>query len=487
MAFSNYDSKLTLEKILNMGENYAFDRKSAGISIKKLAEAMIGFANAEGGLIVLGVKARQIEGILSQGNVKINDFLQCGFLKCHPSLNFKSERIEVTKPNGKLDEIILLHIEPSVDVVHKTEADEVFFRIGDETVELNFDQRTDLEYAKGSRLYEEQLVEDCTFEDLDISTLQKYMEALEFDGNIEELLRARRFMKGEKFTVAAALLFAKYPTAFVPSAKLRFFRYEGTEAQVGTSMNISKQKTFEAPLPRLIEESRNFIATQLREFTALDPQTGRFVSVLEYPPFAWQEGIVNAIVHRAYNIHGDDIKVFMFDNRIEIHSPGTLPNIVNVENIRYTRYSRNPKVARVLTELGWVRELNEGVKRIFHDMSHYFLDKPIYRETNSSVILTLNNNILMRKKRQEERVSALFTEDMWATFTEEEKIAIQLTFAQNSLKTKELSEKLGKGLQAARRILNNLEEKKILEKISSSITDPNSYYILNIPATEEEA
>jgi len=467
---------------LNSDESYLFDKKSADISISKLAEAMIGFANADGGVIAIGIKDRKLQGVLSQGNTKVNDFLQCGFLKCQPPVNYKQERISVIKSNGKSDEIILLHIEPSVDVVHKTEADAVFSRIGDETTKLNFEQRIGLEYSKGSRLYEEQLIEGCTFEDLDEEVLNRYKATLDFGGSYEELLLARRFVRHQnnelKFTVAAVLLFTKFPTAFIPSAKVRFFRYEGIEAQVGTSMNISKQKTFEGPLPKLIENSRAFISTQLREFTALDKNTGKFVSVPEYPPFAWQEGVINAIVHRAYNIHGDDIKIFMFDDRIEVHSPGKFLNIVTTENIKDTRYSRNPKVARVLTELGWVRELNEGVKRIYRDMEHYFLEDPIYKETNTNVVLILRNNILMRQKRKEERLSSLFSE-RWESLTPDEKLAIEIVFAQNSLKTKEFSEKLGKGLQATRRILNNLEGKSILEKIASSTTDPNSYYVLN--------
>ena len=58
----------------------------------------------------------------------------------------------------------------------------------------------------------------------------------------------------------------------------------------------------------------------------------------------------------------------MFDDRLEIYSPGKLPNIVTVENIKHERFYRNPRIARTLTEFGWVREMNEGVKRIYSEM-----------------------------------------------------------------------------------------------------------------------
>ena len=71
------------------------------------------------------------------------------------------------------------------------------------------------------------------------------------------------------------------------------------------------------------------------------------------------------MTHRDYSFRGDYIRVSMFDDRLEILSPGALPNIVMLDNMRTTRYSRNPRIARTLLEFGWVRELNEGVKRIY--------------------------------------------------------------------------------------------------------------------------
>ena len=83
----------------------------------------------------------------------------------------------------------------------------------------------------------------------------------------------------------------------------------------------------------------------------------------------------------------------MYDDRLEIFSPGKLPNLVTVENIRETRFSRNPQIARVFTEFGLVRGLNDGVKRIYADMKEQNLDSPIYTESDKSVTLILKNRI----------------------------------------------------------------------------------------------
>lgn len=179
-------------------------------------------------------------------------------------------------------------------------------------------------------------------------------------------------------TNAAVLLFADNIRQFYPNCRIRFLKYDGNSAQVGTKINLIKDVNIEEPILRIIDKAKEFIGTQLREFTALNQETGRFQVVPEYPEFAWQEGIVNAVTHREYALTGAFITVTMYDDRLEIKSPGKLPSIVTVENIMNTRFSRNSKIARVLTEMGWVRELNEGVKRIYSDMADFFLDEPVF-------------------------------------------------------------------------------------------------------------
>ncbi|MEM5621497.1 ATP-binding protein [Bacillus thuringiensis] len=357
----------SVEELLTMPEGQYFDRKSARIPLTKLSEAIVGFANADGGTIAIGIDNRKIEGIDAQGNQKINDFIQCAFDKCIPSIKIQHQFLNVVKENGNEDRLLIIEIESSVNQLHTTTSDTAYLRVGDETIKLNHEQRTNLEYDKGTRLYEDSIIEDCTFDDLDIDLINEYKSVVNFNGeDLNRLLFARGFAKrtpeGFKYTVAGVLMFCKYPTAFIPGAKVRFIRYEGKSAETGTRMNIIKQETFDDPIPTLIEKVKLIVQSQLREFTALDRPTGKFHSVPEYPIFAWQEGIVNAVTHRAYNIHGDDIKIIMYDDRLEIISPGKLPNIVSVKNIKEVRYSRNPKIARALTEIGWVRELGEGVK-----------------------------------------------------------------------------------------------------------------------------
>ncbi|MDV6378207.1 transcriptional regulator [Sporosarcina sp. GW1-11] len=278
-------------------------------------------------------------------------------------------------------------------------------------------------------------------------------------------------------TAAAALLFAKYPMRFFPNSRIRFIRYEGSREEVGTAMNIIKQSTIEGPLPVMLEQAKKFISSQLRDFTSLDPLSGKFATVPEYPEFAWLEGVVNAVTHRAYNIMGDDIKIKMFDDRLEISSPGRFPHIVNRDNIKQVRYSRNSRIARALTDFRWVRELGEGVKRMYKEMEDFFLDAPEYTESESSVILTLKNNVVMRRIRKEERISSLIS-PAWDDLNDYEKMAIEIVYNRGRITTNQLHQFSGRSKNFCTKTLKELCEKEILTHISTSPTDPNQYYTL---------
>lgn len=410
MICSQINPLFTLEYMQTEHENKYFDRKSAQIRIVDLAPLITAFANADGGTIVIGIsdKNHKIEGINSIGEEKINGFINAPKDFCKPMPGFQEEFLDITNAAGDPDRLLLLHISGSVDQVIRTMKDSTFLRIGDRTKELLGDNLRNLEYSKNMRHYEDELNHDAKISDLDEELIEGYKKlvgAEEID--TERILQARGFLKeqdGRKYlTNAAVLLFAQDIQQFYPNCRIRFIRYDGSFARVGTEINITRDFNIEYSLLRIIDKAKEFISTQLREFTALDEKTGRFYNIPEYPEFAWLEGIVNAVTHREYAMTGSFIKISMYDDRLEIESPGKLPNIVTIDNIRDTRYSRNPRISRVLTEFGWVRELNEGVKRIYTDMEKLFLDEPIYSEPEQSVRLVLKNNIVMRKHRQKHR------------------------------------------------------------------------------------
>ena len=137
-------------------------------------------------------------------------------------------------------------------------------------------------------------------------------------------------------------------------------------------------------------------------------------------------------------------------------------------------------IARVLSELGWVKELNEGVKRIYEEMENFFLKAPEYSEPNdNSVLLRLDNNIIMRQIRNNERMERLFEKGIWNSLNDDEKTIIYIVYREGKITNKQVTEVLKRSPGYCRNLLNNLKELEILLWRGSSSNDPTQYYELN--------
>lgn len=191
-----------------------------------------------------------------------------------------------------------------------------------------------------------------------------------------------------------------------------------------------------------------------------------------------KNGVTNAVTHRNYAISGEHTKIFIYDDRMEILSPGDLPGIVTINNIKEKRYARNPIISRTLTELGVVRKLNEGVSRIYREMSDLFLEEPIYIEDKgSSLKLVLKNNIVMRSKRKNE----LLLKDnninqKWKNLNIIEQKTIQFIFDKGDVMTHQIAEYIERDRKTAQRILKKLENEGLIEWVGTSNKDPKKIY-----------
>lgn len=476
------------KKLLTKPEGRYYDRKALQYDIKKLANTLIAFANADGGTVVLGIKNKQFEGLNKFSNTKINDFLQVGMDLIKPALKVHSKFQKVIV-NGKEDRILLLHVDPVAEYVFTNNKDEVYLRVGDETKKLSYKEIESLNYSKGIRSYEKKTVDDIVLDDLDDEVLESYKKLVNYNGNdIWKLLFAKglanRIIHADKtydykLNVAGTLMFAQNPSMFIPGARIRFIRYSGTKTGVGENLDVIKEELIDGPLPKIIDKADKIVKSQLREFTSLNIETGKFETVPEYPSGTWLEGIVNAVTHRAYNLNGDDIRIIMYDDRIVIHSPGDLPSIVTVDNIRKTHYSRNPYIARALVVFGRVREFGEGVNRMYENMEEYFLDDPEYKVTSVSTELILKNNIVMRNSRRNEELSKIVDYN-WEDLSYVKRAALIYTYEHERLRPKEFIDSNSKIHSAnARKNLRELVEMGILERVAEYPTSPNAYYKFN--------
>ena len=364
---------MTIQKIQTRKEDQTFDCKSIQIDPKALAIPIVAFANADGGVIAIGVsdKSRKIEGI-NQHIDKLNELLRVPFDFCNPSISVTYTYVPCTDKDGNENRILLMHI-PASSSLHTNQADEAFMRVGDKSRKLTFDERLQLMYDKGERSFEDTAVYGATIEDIDMDAVARYVSLLGYSKSPLTYLRENNHFvttnkSGEEVvSVACMLLFGKNPQLFFPRARTRFIRYKGVDEKVGTEMNVIKDVTFEGTILHQIEKTVEYLETQVAEHTFLG-QAGKFITRRDYPKFVIQEMVVNACCHRAYNIRGTEIQIKMFDNRIVFESPGKLPGMVRPSNIRHTHFSRNPKIAAFLKAYNYVKEYGEGVDRMCREL-----------------------------------------------------------------------------------------------------------------------
>ena len=237
-----------------------------------------------------------------------------------------------------------------------------------------------------------------------------------------------------------------------------------------------KDERFENNIPWIIGNVKSFLKTTLKDYHFLDLESGRFKKVPEYPEEAWLEGIVNALCHRSYNIQGNAIYIKHYDDRLEISNSGPLPAQVNVENIRTERYSRNPRIARSLEDMGFVRQLNEGVSRIYQSMEKSMLSTPEYIEKNGNVYLTLRNKISNHSKTIPDDILKSI-QNNWSSYNDTQRKILQHLFYYNQATVSELEKVTGINEKNVRLYLNQfIDDEKILVRLSNKQRDKNAKY-----------
>lgn len=437
------------------------------------------------GILVIGISDDgTLEGFENYEN-KDNEILSTlsNFLKTVPDI--KSEKLNIINSNGKNDFILILFIETSYNSLIRNVRDEVYLRRGDSTIKLNDDEIQILKVDRPELSYEDQLVLESSISDIDEEMVNIYKEKIgASDKNYLDILRAKGFLKkakngNEYLTNAGVILFAKDPSVIFPCTRIRVIKYEGIYAKTGENLNTIKDESFRLPLYKAIIATQNFIRTQLREFSHLTTE-GIFEKIPEYPEFAWIEGLTNAAIHRNYAMQGEHIKIFIFDDRMEIRSPGKLAGLVTLENMKNVRYARNPKISETMSQLGLVKELNEGVSRIYEEMEKFFLESPKYEISQGDILkLTLKNNYIMRGTRETETLRKNHKiNDIWISLSPLQKDIIQYISNKGMVNTNDLIKYTDRSKPTILKILKEFESMNLIEWVGTNEFDPKKKYRL---------
>jgi len=248
--------------------------------------------------------------------------------------------------------------------------------------------------------YELHTLPGTSMADVDVALVREYVQGsmrrragspLEEIG-VTEVLRALKAISGpigaERLTVLGGLYFAAKPERLVVQSKVRFVEFPGTMvAPSGETVAYRYTEEVTGTIPELIARMEQIHKERLAPGVLADGF--RVEEVPSVPLFALREAMVNAVCHRDYSLVGANIQVRLFADRLEVQSPGGLPGPVTVDNILTESYARNPRVADILRDLGYVERHGLGIDNMIQSMADAHLPAPEFSNTDTSFTVTL--------------------------------------------------------------------------------------------------
>ena len=333
---------------------------------QQLAEALVALANADGGTILVGL---QTDGTVLDTPVEdVEALLGRAQGLCRPPVAAGWRTLQV--PGG---EVVAISVNRSGQM-HRLSDGRMLMRSGARNRALNASESQQLEAVRGSGSYEERPVPGATIDDLDPDIIAEYAakrteraprgERLAGD---ELLIEAGALGLDGRPTTAGMLLFGRHPQRYVEQSGLVFVRFAGTDPRgPGGLPGYGRREELNGPLARVIEGAWRVLGEEMRRDAVIPGLTRE--ERTEYPLFAVREALVNAVCHRDYCIKGLRVEIRMFDDRLEIISPGGLPGHITLENIVEEHFSRNPRIVRGLYYWGYIEELGLGIDRMIEEM-----------------------------------------------------------------------------------------------------------------------
>jgi ATP-dependent DNA helicase RecG len=383
-----------LTTLLQLDEDHFNDVKSKLIAPATLQRSFVAFANSDGGDLYIGIKDKKetgnrIDGFSTQEEA--NGIISTLLEETDPAVENVS--IEFLKaPSAEL----ILHVAiPKSTKVHYTASGDCYIRINASKRKIKGERITRLAYSKGTEPYERRALSELEISDItDSENLTSYMDRVNSHLEPELFLRKQRLLT--KFeeqrvpNVGCALLFEDEPQAVLDTrCAIKIYRLRTTEAEYKREQLQEMPITINGPIEKVIRDAIDQVKTYI---DGAAYQDGDKLINLEYPADALKEVLVNAVIHRDYSLN-DDIHIRVFDNRIEVQSPGKLPGYMSIENLYEERFSRNPNVVRMLHNLPnpLNHDIGEGLDTARNELKKAGLIAPIFNERGNAFVVTIKH------------------------------------------------------------------------------------------------
>ncbi len=353
-----------------------------GLGVTELAETLAAMANTHGGRVILGVAPRssKVQGV-ADTEAAIDRVFQAA-LRVEPVLVLPMPLVR-TAAGSK---VVVVSVPDGLPNVYNIQG-RYLVREGRHNTPFSARALRELLVARGVLQFESRVPVDADLDDLDVEQIEAYLAHLnrpQTDWGQFLLQRGCLAKEGDQLcpTYAALLLFGKNPQRWLPNASILAAHFPG----ISFSDEFIKQD-ISGTLPQQLRKAETFLQDNVHavvRMVGLSRQESP-----EYPYNAVRELLVNAVAHRDYNQQGDNIHLYLYSDRLEVHSPGELPGPVNLENLLKARFSRNPVIAQVLSDLGFVERLGYGLNRVVTVMRQNGLRAPHFEESGGAFRVTL--------------------------------------------------------------------------------------------------
>ena len=411
-------SEMELKKLIHDGETNTVELKVAAPRAVEMAERLCGLANAQGGMIILGVKdaKHEIVGIPDHRIGETLDVISRAVRQMiKPELALEPPEPEIYTVSGK--KLVVATVKPSHGPVYQAHGI-YWVRRGTHTVSLGLPELLEMANDRGLVDWEHQPVRNGTLEDLDLEKVKAYLARRSANSR-----QASRFKEIERVllgmecavktsndevvpTNAGMLFFGSHPQERIIQSDVACVLFRET---VGAS-RYADRRIITGTLQELIDGAELFLS----RYIAVGAKVEGFkrIDIPEYSLEVLREAVINAVVHRDYSKRGESVRVFCYSDRVEIHSPGLLLPGITVEQMERGEVQsklRNPTLANLLKDIpGYMERLGSGIRFMLDETKRLGLPAPQFREMGEFVVTFRKAPALMAPQPQPQ-----YTETLW--------------------------------------------------------------------------
>jgi ATP-dependent DNA helicase RecG len=365
---------------LKSGQSERVALLSDRTSPRKVAETLVAMANASGGILILDAKIGNDATGLAEPE-RAQEVVSAAALMPDPPLILHHP--DLVSVDGAT--ICAVQVPSGLRHVYSLKG-QYLIRSGRRNRPLLPNELRRLLLNRNEVGFESQVLEKASLGDLDPERIEAFQQRLASAGEASDLLLSQGCLAkttgGLKPTIAGMLLFGIEPQRWIRSAEITCVRYPGE-----TMSDDFVRADIKGVLAEQIRRAEAFVSSNMRQGMRIRGLARE--DTPEYPISVVREAIVNAVAHRDYSIRGDNIRVLMYNDRLEVYSPGRLPGHVTVDNIVEERYSRNEAIVQVLSESGFIERLGYGIDRIIAVCAKEDLPRPQFVETAAGFKVTI--------------------------------------------------------------------------------------------------